>query len=643
MDVRRRGWIGEGMRMENPPKAQWKRLVALTVAFAAFALFVGAAGAVPGDPCHPDCGGDVNVPPTVNVNDDSVTVNERETAANAGTFEDLDGNETVTITATGSGGAPIGSVTKNDANGTWGWSFPTNNGPAQSQTVTIRASDGVNIARTTTFSLKVNNVAPTTEWLEQNPRSVTESDSPYSSNLVVRDPGNETDPPTPNVSCGAGSALASVVWLGGGGANGRNDSFLINCTRGDGPSSRTVSARATDSDGAIGNTATQTVAVQNVNPVAVLNAPDSINEGAAATVGFANQSDVQADKNAGFRYAFDCNGGSLDGATYANSGASASTACTYDDGPGTKTMRARIIDKDGGFTEYTKNITVNNVAPTATLEAPATVRQGANFTVSLSNASDPSSADRASLTYAFDCGDGSGYVVATSEASRSCLALDKPNMTIKGKVMDKDGGENEYTREVSISDIAPVGTVGIDNAAATNSRTVNLALSATDPLPGSGVGHMRFRNENTETWSEWEPYATSRQWLLSEGEGAKTVHVQFRDNAGNVSQNDISDGIQFDTAAPAGGVKINSGAAKTKSLKVRLSLSASDTGSGVSRMCVSNTPTCSSWTLFAASKPWTLSGKKTGTKTVYVKFEDRAGNVSTVYRDTIKYAPKKRR
>ena len=33
------------------------------------------------------------------------------------------------------------------------------------------------------------------------------------------------------------------------------------------------------------------------------------------------------------------------------------------DGPATRTVRARIIDKDGGFTEYTTTITVNNVAP----------------------------------------------------------------------------------------------------------------------------------------------------------------------------------------------------------------------------------------------------------------------------------------
>jgi hypothetical protein len=61
---------------------------------------------------------------------------------------------------------------------------------------------------------------------------------------------------------------------------------------------------------------------------------------------------------------------------------------------------------------------------------------------------------------------------------------------------------------------------------------------------------MRFRNENTQTWSVWESYQTSRQWQLSDGDGSKTVFVEYKDNAGNVSQGTISDQIQLDTTTP---------------------------------------------------------------------------------------------
>src|SRR2546429_6138419 len=58
--------------------------------------------------------------------------------------------------------------------------------------------------------------------------------------------------------------------------------------------------------------------------------------------------------------------------------------------------------KDGGFTDYTAAIQVNNVPPTATLLAPATVNEGSTFSVALTNPLDPSSVDTAAgFHYAF--------------------------------------------------------------------------------------------------------------------------------------------------------------------------------------------------------------------------------------------------
>src|SRR5204862_519650 len=104
---------------------------------------------------------------------------------------------------------------------------------------------------------------------------------------------------------------------------------------------------------------TTTVLVTNVAPTATLSNNGPVAEGSSATISFSNQSDPsQADRTAGFHYAYDCANGSLAGATYANSSPSASAGCTYDDN-GSYTVRARILDKDGGFTEYTTTVTVN--------------------------------------------------------------------------------------------------------------------------------------------------------------------------------------------------------------------------------------------------------------------------------------------
>ena len=92
------------------------------------------------------------------------------------------------------------------------------------------------------------------------------------------------------------------------------------------------------------------------------------------------------------------------------------------------------------------------------------------------------------------------------------------------------------TLTVTVDTSKPAGAVTINRGAtSTNSRTVTLKLSATDPSPASGVSLMRFRNENTSKWSPWMTYATSKSWTLSPGTGTKTVYVQYKDRAGNMS------------------------------------------------------------------------------------------------------------
>ncbi len=106
------------------------------------------------------------------------------------------------------------------------------------------------------------------------------------------------------------------------------------------------------------------------------------------------------------------------------------------------------------------------------------------------------------------------------------------------KATDRAGNTSvaSASRTVRVDTNSPSGTVTINSgASSTRSRTVTLALRATDPSPASGVSLMRFRNENTTTWSSWQAYATSKSWTLSSGAGTKTVYVQYQDRAGNVS------------------------------------------------------------------------------------------------------------
>jgi len=90
-----------------------------------------------------------------------------------------------------------------------------------------------------------------------------------------------------------------------------------------------------------------------------------------------------------------------------------------------------------------------------------------------------------------------------------------------------------------------------------------------------------------------------------------------------------------DQTPPSGQVLINGGDSYTSSASVTLDLSAADDSGVVDAAAVSDDGlTWSDWQDYAASMPWVLTGDD-GTKTVWVKFRDRAGNESEAVSDSI--------
>lgn len=94
-----------------------------------------------------------------------------------------------------------------------------------------------------------------------------------------------------------------------------------------------------------------------------------------------------------------------------------------------------------------------------------------------------------------------------------------------------------------------VASISINNgASATQHTAVTLALSASDP---AGISTMQFSNDGISYTVE-EPYATSKAWTVSAGDGDKTVYVRFRDSSlpSGVLYDPVSARITLDTAAP---------------------------------------------------------------------------------------------
>jgi hypothetical protein len=136
--------------------------------------------------------------------------------------------------------------------------------------------------------------------------------------------------------------------------------------------------------------------------------------------------------------------------------------------------------------------------------------------------------------------------------------------TFSGDVVGIPDGEHSYTavatdsygnsspstpsHTVSVDRVAPGGTIDIVNPSPINGTLIGLHVTATDPVPGSGIARMRFSN-NGVTWSAFRIFAPTTTWTLSKANGTKKVWAQFSDRAGHVSAA-VSDTIRLDSIGP---------------------------------------------------------------------------------------------
>jgi len=190
---------------------------------------------------------------------------------------------------------------------------------------------------------------------------------------------------------------------------------------------------------------------------------------------------------------------------------------------------------------------------------------------------------------------------------------------------------------VLIDSTAPQGAVSINSGALfANRKNVTLNLSAADTMVS--VDLIVISNSPAFETSNTVAYSASAPWTLSGAEETNTVHVKFIDRVGNVSAV-FSDSIYVDLTAPVtGSVSIitDTYSIYAYSRNVVLSLSASDTLTSIDTMVISNYAdfSASSTVAYANTASWTLLTGD-GTRTVYVKFMDKAGNLSAVYSDNI--------
>jgi len=115
------------------------------------------------------------------------------------------------------------------------------------------------------------------------------------------------------------------------------------------------------------------------------------------------------------------------------------------------------------------------------------------------------------------------------------------------------------------------------------------------------------------------------------------LYANLVDKAGNSSGTVVSNTVILDTVAPTGSLNINSGAPYTNTTSVTLNPTASDSISGLPALAAVYSNNNTAWSdLQSASSNygWTLTTGD-GTRVVYVRYRDNAGNVSGSYSHTI--------
>ena len=236
----------------------------------------------------------------------------------------------------------------------------------------------------------------------------------------------------------------------------------------------------------------------------------------------------------------------------------------------------------------------------------------------------------------------------SSELVRSDISVNEINSGNYSATWNgKDDNESYVTDEdesytIRVSDILgggggnTIGTVNVDVTPPTISTfsiaggaqyTTDTDGNVTLTISASGASKMKVSNYANFSSSTWETYSTSKSWTLlnPSSDGEKTVYINFRDTAGtNVSTYDT---ITLDTTLADPSLSIDSGASATNETDVILTI----TANGASQMKIDNDTNflnMSSWNDKTSTYNFTLPSG-TGSKTIYLRVRDEAGNTKT--------------
>jgi VCBS repeat-containing protein len=235
---------------------------------------------------------------------------------------------------------------------------------------------------------------------------------------------------------------------------------------------------------------------------------------------------------------------------------------TTSDGPAeTQAVTISADDGNGGTSQTTFDLSVNNVAPTATFaNTTGTVIVGGTATLAFSNQFDPSGPDTtAGFLYSYDCtNDGTSEATDSAIPSFPCPYNSAGTFTARGRIKDKDGGFTDYTVEVVVIPpnrpplvIPNNSTVTADEGqTATNSGTVSDPDG--DPVMlSASVGTVTNNGDGTWSWSftTTDGPAESQTVTITADDGTDTSQTTFDLTVNNIAPSVDAISVPLDPVA----------------------------------------------------------------------------------------------
>ncbi len=221
-------------------------------------------------------------------------------------------------------------------------------------------------------------------------------------------------------------------------------------------------------------TADAQLLVSNASPTADFAGAGPVSEGGTITVVFGNQHDASSrDEAAGFGYSYDLdNDGTFDIVDSADPSVSFTAADS-----GSRIVRGRITDKDGGFSDHLAGVTVYEVAPLIELTGSDSTNEGSPYSLE-ATVTDPG--NDTIVEWVLDWGDGSAR--ETLDGGTRAFAhefADDGVFDVTLTARDEDG-IYIASRTVTVSNVAPV--LRIAGVASTEEgSTYTLFLASDDP------------------------------------------------------------------------------------------------------------------------------------------------------------------